>query len=120
MSEPNPQPPHPAGALGPTPGGASIAVHGDDGRPVDAAALAQVEELDDTIFEALEGDASALDRAGCLWRKVRERAPFGLVEESREQYLRRATSITEEYEHAPAETLGKRFAALEVLALMAE
>ena len=104
---------------GPLPFDGWAEVEDADGRLVDDAALAQIEELDDTIFSALRGDATALDRVAHLWDRIKESAPAALVDESREQYIRRALAIAEEYELNPASTLGRHFASLEVLGLLA-
>lgn len=105
--------PHPA--LGPP-----VAVHAADGNLIETSDLALLEELDDVIFGALEGDASALDRSAVLWRQLRETTPEALIEESREQYVRRALAIWDCYQFEPSDTLGRAFAAIEILALLAE
>ncbi|MEM9185899.1 MAG: hypothetical protein AAGB00_05315 [Planctomycetota bacterium] len=102
------------------PTGADVAVEGGNGRLIQASDLALLEELDDVIFAALAGDAPALDRSARLWRRVRSVAPTALVEESREQYSRRAEEVCQRYLAEPNETLARAFAAAEVSAMLAE
>ncbi|MEM1304425.1 MAG: hypothetical protein AAGG46_05995 [Planctomycetota bacterium] len=94
-----------------------VDVAGSDGSLLDAWVLERLEELDDTIFGALEGDADALDKSAGLWKRLRRVAPPKLVDESREQYVRRAEAVLRASRRKPVEMLGRQFAALEVLAL---
>ena len=102
------------------PAGVMVGVHRADGGLIEQADLARIEELDDVIFSALEGDAEALNRSAQLWRELQRDAPATLLEESREQYLRQAESIRDRYANQPSRALGRTFAALEILALLAE
>lgn len=104
----------------PTPAAACVGVESPDGDLIDESDLALLEELDDVIFGALEGDPEALDRSAKLWRRLKDEAPEKLVEESREQYVRRALAICERYRYEPCDTIAKRFAAMEILTLLAE
>ncbi len=82
--------------------------------------LDQLEELDDTIFAALEGDAAALDRSRQLWTAARREVATPLIEESQEQYAKRALMVWDASRSRPEESLTRAFAALEVLGLLAD
>ncbi|MEM6798804.1 MAG: hypothetical protein AAF589_04750 [Planctomycetota bacterium] len=104
----------------PVAAGVPIDVECADGRLIEESDLQKLEELDDAVFAALDGDAQALDRSGWLWRRLQREAPPALLDESREQYIRRAESVFARYHDEPHDALAPAFAALEVLALMAE
>ena len=91
-----------------------------DGEAIESDVLDLLEELDDTIFAALDGDAEALDRALALWSSVRHELRAPLIEESRRQYTRRAESVWQAYQTNPVESLPQAFAALEVLGMVSE
>ena len=57
--------------------------------------LDRLEKLDDVVFDAISGDARALDEMGRLWPKLMDEVGPEKLEESREQYLRYALSIWE-------------------------
>jgi hypothetical protein len=57
--------------------------------------LDRLEKLDDVVFEAISGDARALDEIGRLWPQLLAELGPDKLEESREQYLRYALSIWE-------------------------
>ncbi len=97
-----------------------VGVECANGRLIDERDLHRLEELDDAIFAALEGDADALDRSSELWRALSAEAPPALLEESREQYIRHAETVFARSRRMPQDTLGLGFAALEVLALMSD
>lgn len=65
--------------------------------PQSPAVLQKLEALDDAVFEAIGGKASALDDLKRLWPDVRGELGETLLGESREQYLRYALSIWDEY-----------------------
>lgn len=102
------------------PAGVQVGVLCAEGHVIDAADLKKIEELDDVIFAALDGEPDALDKSARLWNKLRDEAPAELVDESREQYLRRAEAVIERYQDEPLDALGPAFAALEILALLAD
>lgn len=60
---------------------------------LDPMTLDLLECLDDAVYEAIGGDASALARLELLWPVVQERVGPRLIEESREQYLRFALGL---------------------------
>lgn len=91
-----------------------------DGHAIESDVLDLLEELDDAIFAALDGDAEALDRSLALWRSARDGIHRPLVEESRRQYTRRAESIWQASQTNPGESLAQAFAAQEVLGLVSE
>jgi hypothetical protein len=80
----------------------------------------RLEELDDTMFAALEGDAAALDRSVHLWHAVTTEFEPKVVAESREQYLRRAEAVWNESRVDPVGSLPRAFAAIEVMNLLAD
>lgn len=82
--------------------------------------LEQLEQLDDAVFSALNGDASALEESARLYPEVAGSTPSDLIDESRRQYIRQAEQIVQDYRIAPNEDLGKTFAALEILFLVAD
>ena len=105
--------------------GAVVGVECAGGNLIDATDLRRIEELDDAIFDALDGDADALDRSSRLWRQLRRdvaQSPWGesLLDESREQYIRQAEAVVTRYRESPHDALGSAFAAIEVLALVAD
>ncbi len=57
--------------------------------------LARLEQLDDVVYEALDGQATALEELERLWPEVLAELGDELVAESREQYLRYAIQIWE-------------------------
>lgn len=57
--------------------------------------LARLEQLDDVVYEALDGQATALEELEQLWPEVLAELGEELVAESREQYLRYALQIWE-------------------------
>ena len=55
----------------------------------------KLEQLDDLVFDALSGHASALDALAQAWPRTRDELGADLLTESREQYLRHALSVWE-------------------------
>lgn len=58
--------------------------------------LEKLECLDDTVYEAIDGQAAALERLETLWPQILAELGDELVAESRAQYLRYALSIWED------------------------
>ncbi len=81
--------------------------------------LARLEELDDTIFEAINGNAAALDRAAKKWQDVRGELGEALVEDSRMQYLRFAKSTWQDANNDPYVHFYKSFSAKAIIDLLA-
>ncbi len=102
------------------PEGFEVEVSCPAGKPIERELLSQLEELDDTIFSALGGDAAALDEAATTWRRMQSQAPSRLIDESREQYLRQAENVWRRSQANPTADLARSFAALEILTLLAE
>lgn len=65
----------------------------DPGSP---EVLEKLELLDDVVYEAIDGQATALERLEKLWPETLATLGEKLVAESREQYLRYALAIWEE------------------------
>ncbi len=96
----------------------NLVVSSADGLEVGSAALERLEELDDTIFAALDGDAEALDRSRMLWYDVRQEIDSPLLDESQAQYARRARTVWDAACDTPEDSLARAFAALEVLGMV--
>ncbi|MEM9657986.1 MAG: hypothetical protein AAF961_06450 [Planctomycetota bacterium] len=86
--------------------------------PNDPLIRDMLDRLDDAFFDALDGCDAALAQARELWPKMA--ATFGpeLLEESREQYLRRAVDITKQFEIDSRRSPEQALAALEVIQLL--
>ena len=82
--------------------------------------LNQLEQLDDAIFGALEGDAEALDQAVARWQNAVALVDQELLEESRRQYVRRARAAWKRSQREPVRRLPLAHAALEILGLLDE
>ena len=80
--------------------------------------LALLEHLDDTIFEAINGSAEALDQAADTWCAALSLLGQETIEESRQQYLRRAQTEWYQLKDQPGQPLHKTFAALEIIQLL--
>ncbi|QDU58775.1 hypothetical protein [Aeoliella mucimassa] len=91
-----------------------------NGLEIGGAALEQLEELDDAIFAALDGDATALDRLSDLWHTVHREVDTPFVAESRAEYTRQARRVLDSALKLPENSLGRGFAALEVLGLVGQ
>src|SRR5687768_13569407 len=76
-------------------------VHHLEHQQTDPDVLARLEWLDDLMFEAIEGDPVALETAIDAWRKSVEELGIAVLEESRNQYLRRAQSVWNELRSQP-------------------
>jgi len=85
----------------------------------DPDVLAKLEWLDDLMFEAIEGDPVALETAIDAWRKSLDELGPDALEESRNQYLRRAQSVWNELRHQPNQPPHKVFATIEIISLLA-
>jgi hypothetical protein len=81
--------------------------------------IARLEWLDDLMFAAIDGDASALQAASDAWQKTRTELGPETVEESRQQYLRCAQGVWHALRGQPNHPPHKVFAAIEVISLLA-
>lgn len=87
--------------------------------PESPEVLEKLEQLDDAVFEAVGGKTAALDTLRVLWPQVRGELGAEMLAESREQYLRYALSIWEEYVACSAiRNPGKAVQALDVLCVL--
>src|SRR5262245_57719701 len=82
-------------------------------------ATARLEWLDDLMFAAIEGDPAALDHAADAWRKTRDELGDEAVEETRQQYMRRAQTVWHALRSEPEQPPHKVFAAIEIISLLA-
>jgi hypothetical protein len=78
----------------------------------------QLELLDDTIFEALNGDVTALERSAGVWGSALQNLGAEILEESRQQYLRQAETEWQRHRLQPSHSLPKVFTALEIISLL--
>ncbi len=81
--------------------------------------VAQLESLDDAVFDAIRGKAAALAELRLLWPELKSRLGDGTLAESREQYVRSALSVWHEpagieSDHDPRRAVN----ALEVLCVL--
>jgi hypothetical protein len=81
--------------------------------------LARLEWLDDLMFAAIDGDPVALETAADAWRKIVDELGAPTLEESRQQYLRRAQSVWNSLRNVPNHPPHKVFAAIEMISLLA-
>jgi hypothetical protein len=81
--------------------------------------IARLEWLDDLMFAAIDGDPIALDCAADAWEKTREDLGEPAVEESRQQYVRRAQTVWRTLRCEPNHPPHKVFAAIEIISLLA-
>lgn len=86
----------------------------------DADLVARLEWLDDLMFAAIDGDPAALDQAAEAWKRSREDLGDAALEESRQQYVRRAQSVWNSLRNQPNHPPHKVFAAIEVISLLAK
>lgn len=90
------------------------------GQSISPEALEQIEQLDDTVFAALGGDAEALDRVGRRWRAAVRSLDTDLINQSRKEYVRKAKSIWRQSTGMPSARLSEGFVALELLELLGD
>lgn len=86
----------------------------------DADIVARLEWLDDLMFAAIDGDPVALDNAADAWKQARTELGDETLEESRQQYIRRAQSIWNALRNQPNHPPHKLFAAIEIISLLAK
>jgi hypothetical protein len=81
--------------------------------------LAQLEHLDDVVYEAIDGRPGALEELQTLWPAILSQLGEELVAESRAQYLRYALSIWDETADLSAvRDPGRAVTALDVLSVL--
>jgi hypothetical protein len=88
----------------------------DETRP---DVIARLEWLDDLIFAAIDGNATALQSAAEAWQRTRDELGPEAVEESRQQYLRFAQHVWHSLRCQPNHPPHRVFAAIEVISLLA-
>ena len=81
--------------------------------------VAQLESLDDAVFDAIQGKSDALAALRWLWPQVKVRVGESLLAESREQYIRYALSVWYKLANAEGQHDPRRAVdALEVLCVL--
>jgi hypothetical protein len=81
--------------------------------------VAKLEWLDDLMFAAIEGDPIALETAADAWRKTVDDLGRPAVEESRQQYLRRAQIVWGTLRLDPHHSRERVLATIEIISLLA-
>jgi len=82
-------------------------------------AIQRLEQLDDTVFEAVAGKSAALRKLQQLWPEVLAQLGPELIEESRAQYLRHVLSVWRQYLDGDAiRDPGRAVSALDVMAIL--
>ena len=84
----------------------------------DVDPIARLEWLDDLMFAAIDGDPVALDCAADAWKRTRDELGEPALEESREQYVRRAQTVWRTLRCEPNHPPHKVFAAIEIISLL--
>jgi len=88
-------------------------------RPNSRPVLAELERLDDVVYDAIGGRTGAVEELETLWPKVLAELGDEMVAESREQYLRYALSIWEECsEPVEGRNPARAIQALDVLCIL--
>lgn len=77
-----------------------------------------LESLDDAMFAALAGNSGALQRARELWIHAVATLGWGLIDESREQYLRCAADVSRLGVTSEIRDAAAAVAAIEVIELL--
>lgn len=77
-----------------------------------------LELLDDAMFSAIAGDATALTAARVLWKQALGALSADLVDESREHYLRFAVDVTRQVDGEELRDPMKAVTAVEVIELL--
>jgi hypothetical protein len=80
--------------------------------------IARLEELDDVIFAAIEGDPAALQESSDAWQRAVADLGHDTVEETRRQYLRHAQGVWETLRREPIQPPHRIFAAIEIIGLL--
>ena len=88
---------------------------GEESRP---DVIQQLEDLDDVIFAAIDGDQAALQHSAAAWHRAVKTLGHDTIEETRRQYLRHAQSVWEELRHQSVQPTHKIFAAIEIIGLL--
>jgi len=80
--------------------------------------VARLEWLDDLMFAAIEGDPVALETAADAWRKTVDELGRPALEESRQQYLRRAQIVWGTLRLDPNNSRERVLATIEIISLL--
>ncbi len=88
------------------------------GQP--AEVLEMLERIDDLVFAGIDGDDRALTELQVLWPTVADELDAGLVEQSREQYLRCALAIWNDCVAGQIRRPERAVAAIDVLCVLFE
>jgi hypothetical protein len=80
--------------------------------------IARLEELDDVIFAAIDGDPGALQESSDAWLRAVSELGSDTIEETRRQYLRHAQGVWESLRRQKVQPPHKIFAAIEIIGLL--
>jgi hypothetical protein len=86
---------------------------------LDPALQERLEHLDDIVFDAIDGKSEALEELKTLWPQLTRQLAAAAIDESREQYLRRALDVWNQT-NPPGESrdAARATAALDVLCVL--
>jgi hypothetical protein len=93
----------------------TVAVCGEELPP---EVINHLEDLDDVIFAAIDGDQAALQESAAAWHRAVRTLGHDAIEETRRQYLRHAQSVWEGLRHQSVQPPHKIFAAIEIIGLL--
>jgi hypothetical protein len=110
--------------FGPVANAAGVNAHGarvaaaDGSEELPPEVIEHLEQLDDVIFAAIDGDQAALQESAAAWHRAVRSLGHDTVEETRRQYLRHAQSVWESLRHQSVQPPHKIFAAIEIIGLL--
>jgi hypothetical protein len=90
----------------------------DLGATKDSAAVDLVEQLDDAVYDAINGVQEARELARTLWLQLTERLPQPTISKLREQYLRYSLSLWEACLDGGMREPEKAAGALDILSIL--
>jgi hypothetical protein len=102
----------------------SVPSHGPHDPPIVCRAetrpdvIVRLEALDDVIFAAIDGDATALEAAAEAWQSAISELGHDALEESRRQYVRHAQSVWDALRRQSIQPPHRIFAAIEIIGLL--
>jgi hypothetical protein len=86
----------------------------------DPETIELLEQLDDTVYDCINGAPNAIETIGTLWQKLSERLRPDVLATAREQYMRYALTLWEACHDAAMRQPQKAMRALDVLTALFE
>jgi hypothetical protein len=80
--------------------------------------LDDIERLDDIVFDAMSGNAGAIEEMGRIWPQLLAKLGPDKLDESREQYLRHSLSVWETCLESGLREPERALASLQVLSIL--